>query len=76
MIYLAWILSLIATALLGYHYKGVTKRVIEVEKAVAQKIDKPEAIEESPSEIIDPYDAVAEAQYAMEQERKRLDAIQ
>lgn len=76
MFYLAFVIALIASFFLGYNYKGLTKRVAEVEKTVAKKIDKPKEVEESPSQLIDPYDVVSEAKYAMEQERKRLDAIE
>lgn len=76
MIQVAWVLSLIAAFSLGYSFRGFAKRVKAVEVAIAQKIDEPiEVEEESPSDIIDPYDEVAEAKYEMAQEMKRLNQI-
>lgn len=75
MLYLCWILSVICAFGLGFGLRNLHEDVQEVKKAIAQKIDKPEVEEESPSEILDPYDEVAEAKYAMEQEMARLNKI-
>lgn len=75
MFYLAFVVSLIAAFFLGYNYRGLTKRVIEIEKTIAQKIDKPKEIEDSPSEIIDPYDSVQQALYEAKKQQDKLNAI-
>lgn len=73
--YFVWAFSLVLAFLFGYRFKQFSERLDIVEEVIKQKIDKPKEVEESPSQLIDPYDVVAEAIYEAEKERKRLDAI-
>ncbi len=64
----AWIITCIGAALLGYHYRGLSKRIEHLEEAVKMKIDKPPEAQEPTSELIDPTDEVQNALY----EHKKL----
>lgn len=70
MIYLVWIISLIATFYLGYRFGELEKKVKQVQQVLKQKIDKPP--EEPQSEIIDPLD---EVQTAMYEHRKMMEKL-
>lgn len=70
MIYLVWIISLIATFYLGYRFGELEKKVKQVQEVLKQKIDRPP--EEPESEIIDLLDPVKEAQYEHDKLMKRL----
>lgn len=72
MIYLIWIISLIAIFFLGYHFKGIANRVEVLETAVKLKIDKPKQSEEPKSEVIDPLDPVQTARYEQDKLMKKL----
>jgi len=63
-----WILSLIAIFFVGYHYRGLTKKIEYLEEVIKSKIDKKPEPEEPKSTIIDPLDEVQEAIY----EHKRM----
>lgn len=68
----AWIVSSIAIFFLGYHYRGIVKKVESLETEVKLKIDKPAAEPEVESELIDPLDEVQTAIYERDQLMKRL----
>ena len=67
----AWTLSLIATFLLGYHYRDLTKKVEHLEKVVKSKEDR-KVVEEAKSQLIDPSDEIQNAIYEHERMMKKL----
>lgn len=70
MIYIAWVISLVAVFLLGYHFRGLTKKIEHLETQVKKKVSKPK--EEPESELIDLTDPVAEARY---QQKKLMEDL-
>lgn len=68
----AWLASLIAIYFLGYYFRGLVKRVAEIEQAITMKVDKKPVVEEPSSTLLDPNDAVAEAIWEHKQMLKRL----
>lgn len=71
MIYIAWVFSLALAFLGGYYSKVVVRKVEHLEETIKSKADKP-TVEESKSQIIDPYDEVQTAIYEHEKMMKRL----
>lgn len=71
MIYLAWLLSLLAAFTLGYKIGDLTKQVKTLQQAVKAKADKP-AKKEPVSEVIDPYDEVQTAIYERNKMMEKL----
>lgn len=59
----AWLLSVIAAFVLGYDFRGLTKRVEQLEEVVKSKVDKTPVIEEPQSTLIDPADPIQNAIY-------------
>lgn len=72
MIYLAWVLSLVATFFLGYYLRNVVEKINTIEKAVKAKVDKRPQLEEPKSELIDLDDPVKEAMYRHKREMEKL----
>lgn len=70
MIYLAWILTLIASFCLGYKFKHITERVEVIEAEIKKKVEKP--TEEPESFIVDELD---EIQVAQAEHKKMLDEL-
>lgn len=68
----AWVVSCIAVFLVGYHYRGIVKKVESLEAEVKLKIDRPVVEPEVESELIDPLDEVQTAIYERDQLMKRL----
>ncbi|CAB4132523.1 hypothetical protein UFOVP253_30 [uncultured Caudovirales phage] len=59
----AWVLSLIAIYFLGYYFRGITKKIAELEEVIQSKVDRKPVVEEPSSTILDPNDPVQEAIY-------------
>lgn len=72
MVYVAWIISVIATFLLGFHMREFKKRIEVVEKAIEAKVDKKPEPVEPPSTLIDPTDEVQTAIYERDKLMERL----
>lgn len=72
MLYIAWILSVMAGFMLGYYFRKLTVKIEELEEVVKAKVDKPEVIEDPPSTLIDPLDPVKEAMWEHDQLMKKL----
>jgi hypothetical protein len=68
MIYVAWVISLIFTAFVSYHYRQVVDSTKKVYKSLERRLER----EEAESVIIDPDDLVQSTQIALEEEEKRL----
>lgn len=68
------IIACIASFFLGYHFRGLTSRVAQLEETIKQKIDKPVEIEEPQSEIIDPDDPIQEAIYERDQLMRKINS--
>jgi hypothetical protein len=67
---IAWIVSLGFAFGFGYHYGNISKKVKQLEIEVKKKIEKSQ--EEPESMLIDELDPIQTAQFALEQEQKRL----
>lgn len=72
MLEFAWVISIIASFLGGYHFRVFTKKVEHVEKEIKQKLDKPQ--EEPASVLIDPLDPLQEAKLEQDNIQKRINA--
>jgi len=57
------LIACISTFFLGYHFRGLTKKIEHLEEVVKSKVDKNPEPEEPQSQLIDPTDEVAEAIY-------------
>lgn len=57
------LLTCIATFLLGYHFRGLSKKFEYLEQVVQTKVSKKLEPEEPKSEVLDPMDEIQEAQY-------------
>lgn len=68
----AWIVTVVASFMLGYHLRGLKKRIEILEEAIQSKVDKKEPDPEPPSEVIDPLDQIQTAQFEHAQMMKRL----
>lgn len=68
----AWLGSLVAVYMLGYHMRGLTKRIDQLEEVIKSKVDKKPLPEEPQSMVIDPLDPVQEAQWEHQQMMKKL----
>ena len=68
----AWVVSLIAVFFLGYHFRGLTKKIEHLEETIKLKVDKPAEPETPKSVLIDPTDEVQNALYEHEQMMKKL----
>lgn len=68
----AWILSLVAIFVLGFYIRGLAKKIVELDQEMKTKVNKKPEPTEPQSQIIDPYDPVAEAVY---QHRKMMEKI-
>lgn len=66
-----WIASLIVVFYLGYWFRGIKNHIEKLEQVVKTKIDKP-VVEEPQSELLDPDDPIAEAQYQYKKMMKEL----
>ncbi len=73
MVYIAWANTLIASFGLGYWLRSLTAKIQVLEVKLKQKVDKPKDPEPA-STLIDPLDAVAEAQYAQRILMERLNS--
>lgn len=62
MLYVAWMLSVIVSFYLGYHFRILTQKIELIEEAVKTKVDK-KVETETVSEVIDPLDPVQNAIY-------------
>lgn len=74
LIALTWVITVVAAFFLGYFLRGLTKKIAQLEQAIAQKVDKkPEEPEPEPvSELIDPTDPIANAKWEHDQLMKKL----
>lgn len=72
MIYIAWVLTLIAAFTLGYIFRNLTDRVKIVEEKLEKKIKQDIKTEERPSLLIDPLDSVQEALW---QQKKLMEKL-
>lgn len=68
--YLAVVILLIASFLLGYYFRNLTDKVGKLEEEVKQKVSKPK--KEPDSVVIDPLDPVQEAIYQQKKLQERL----
>jgi hypothetical protein len=67
------LLACIATFFLGYHFRGLTKKVEHLEEVIQTKVSKPVVVLEGPqSDVLDPLDEIQEAQY---QHRKMMERL-
>ena len=66
------LLSSIATFFLGYHFRGLTKKVEHLEEVVKTKVDRKPEPEGPKSEVLDPLDQIQEAQYQHKLMMQRL----
>lgn len=71
MILLAWVLSLIATAYVSFHYRKLYDNLSELKSKLEAYI-KPIKDQEPDSTLIDPDDVVAMARFEHEQRMKEL----
>lgn len=69
---LAWAVTLVAAYVLGYHVRGLAKKIEHLEQVIQSKVDKKPEPPEPVSTLIDPADPVQEAIWAREQELKRM----
>lgn len=74
MIYITWILTLIATFLLGYHSRGLIKKIENLEEVIKSKVDKKPEPEEPKSELIDPSDPIQTAIYERDKMMRKLNS--
>lgn len=72
MIFVAWIISLIAVFFLGYYFRGIHIKIEHIEKVVEAKVDKKPVVEESSTVFIDPYDEISRAQNEHDQLMRKL----
>lgn len=57
-----WIATCIAMFFLGYHLRGLTKKIEHLEEVIQTKVSR-KVVEEPKSVVIDPDDAIQEALY-------------
>ena len=72
MIYVAWVFSLAAAFYLGYHFRGLAKKIEVLEEAVKAKVDK-KPVDEGPQSII--IDELDEVQVAMAEHARMMEKL-
>lgn len=72
MIYLVWLLSLVAAFGLGYKLRDITSKIEVVQTLLKEKVDKQPDEPEPISNLIDPTDEVQTAIYEHDQLMKKL----
>lgn len=71
MIYITWILSLVAVFLLGYFSREIIERIKKLETEIKKTL-QPTEDEESPSVLIDPDNIEAQVRWEHKQNLKKL----
>lgn len=74
LIALIWVITVVAAFFLGYFLRGLTKKIAQLEQAIAQKVDKKPEEPEPVSELIDPTDPIANAIYERDKLMKKLNS--
>ena len=72
MIYLTWLLSLLAVFSLGYHFRDIREQIKRIDSILKARDDKKVAEEEPKSELIGPYDPVQQARYEHDKLMEKL----
>lgn len=72
MIYLAWVVSLVAVFWLGYKLNKLTFHVKKLAEKIEKKRDKPEPVQTVSDVVIDPLDPIQAAKFEHTQMMKKL----
>lgn len=66
------LIACISTFFLGYHFRGLTKKIEQLEEVVKHKVDRHSESDQPKSTFIDLTDPVQEAQWQHDQLMKKL----